>query len=85
VRTGLELFGCYLLLEAGDFGLRVEFMKVASERGDLNVVLVAGLLGFDLGAKGVGSGLLGNGVACEIEERKLIWRPKLTLFGVKFL
>ncbi len=41
---GLQLGIGYLLLEAGDFGLCIEFADVAGKRGNLDVVLLLGLL-----------------------------------------
>ena len=67
---GLELGVGDLLLEAGDLGLCVEFAHVAGEGGDLDVVLLAGLLGFDGGAQGFGCGLLGLGAQGEVKERE---------------
>ena len=49
-----ELRGRDLLLQAGDFSLRVEFAQAAIQLRDLQIVLVLGLLGFDLCAQRVG-------------------------------
>ena len=82
---GLELFGRDLLFEASDFGLGVEFAKVACERCDLDVVLIPSLFGFSFGAKGVGGGLPGDIVACKVEERKLELQTEADVIGSEVL
>ena len=64
----LQLLIGNLLLQAGDLGLRIQFAQAAGKGGDLNIVLVLGLLGFDFGAQGLGRRNLGFGAKREVEE-----------------
>ncbi len=62
---GLQLLIGDLLFQTGDLRQRIQFAQAAGERGDLNVILPLGLLGFDRGAQRLGRRLLGFGVECK--------------------
>ena len=78
---GLQLLVGDLLLQTGDLGQSIQLAQVAGERGNLNVVLLLGLLGFDRGAQRFGRGLPCLGATAKIEERKLNLESRAEVVG----
>ena len=66
---GFELLAGDLLFEAGDFRLGIQLAQRAGEAGDLDLVLLLRLLGFNFGAQGVGRGLFCLGMETCVDDR----------------